>query len=104
MYSTDETVCGTWIDGKLIYRKVIQTTFTVGSTDVFVADDIDIVTNAYGYSPRDAYQWFIPYAGKNSSSDSLSLSFLPSKKLRIDAGTGWTNNRNAVIIVEYTKE
>ncbi|WP_313151869.1 hypothetical protein [Lacrimispora sp.] len=53
VYSTEETVCGKWIDGKPIYRKVISGTLAVenGNKHTFanVSDlKIDKVINLYG--------------------------------------------------------
>ncbi|WP_349947329.1 hypothetical protein ABFV83_02250 [Lacrimispora sp. BS-2] len=53
VYSTEETVCGTWIDGKPIYRKVIPGKLAndSGNGIVFanVSDlKIDKVVNLYG--------------------------------------------------------
>ena len=53
VYSTEETVCGKWIDGKPIYRKVISGKLPVDSTDKFafanVSDlKIDKLINLHG--------------------------------------------------------
>lgn len=49
-YSTDETVVGTWIDGKPIYRKVIKdintSIPTKGWTLITNIDDIELVINS----------------------------------------------------------
>ena len=53
VYSTEETVCGKWIDGKTIYRKVISGTLAIESgtkcTFANVSNlKIDKVINLYG--------------------------------------------------------
>ncbi|HCD46245.1 MAG TPA: hypothetical protein DEQ64_21495 [Lachnoclostridium sp.] len=53
VYSTEETVCGKWIDGKPIYRKVITGTLANESGNGFVFANvsdlkIDRVINLYG--------------------------------------------------------
>ena len=53
VYSTEETVCGTWIDGKPIYRKVITGSLvkdSVGSVKFANVSDlsIDSMINLYG--------------------------------------------------------
>ncbi|RFZ77331.1 hypothetical protein DS742_19270 [Lacrimispora amygdalina] len=53
VYSTEETVCGKWIDGKTIYRKVIVGKLakdSVGSTAFANVSDlaIDCLVNLYG--------------------------------------------------------
>lgn len=51
VYSTEETVIGTWIDGKPIYRKVITISGIQGTTDVQTFPigiaDTDIVVHAF---------------------------------------------------------
>ena len=42
-YSTEEQVIGTWTNGKPLYRKVISTTLPNGSTDIVVANNIQIM-------------------------------------------------------------
>ena len=105
-YSTNEQVVGTWIDGKPIYRKVIQ---TPGPTEVGVIKSIDITdlnaetvvrldgryfwdstksntsilsTNANGYS-------YLAVSGGNSISMNLSI-------------PNWIGAQ-ATIFFEYTK-
>ncbi|PJJ30520.1 hypothetical protein H171_4126 [[Clostridium] celerecrescens 18A] len=53
VYSTEETVCGKWIDGKPIYRKVISGTLAANSgNSIAFANvpelNIDRVINLYG--------------------------------------------------------
>lgn len=53
VYSTEETVCGKWINGKPIYRKVISGTLAVNSGNSIVFANvpelnIDRVINLYG--------------------------------------------------------
>ncbi|MFT4107728.1 MAG: hypothetical protein QM657_18395 [Lacrimispora sp.] len=53
VYSTEETVCGTWIDGKPIYRKVISGKLPVDSAEKYafanVSDlKVDKLINLYG--------------------------------------------------------
>ena len=48
-YSTTETIVGTWTDGKPIYRKVLTGTLTTTSTNITIDDNLNIVTNVYGY-------------------------------------------------------
>lgn len=40
-YSTDETVVGTWVDGKPIYRKVIENTQDIHGTTWTYLNDFD---------------------------------------------------------------
>ena len=52
-YSTNETVIGTWIDGKPLYRKVFkETNYTISSSQYHYIDistmDIDNISALYG--------------------------------------------------------
>lgn len=108
-YSTTEQKIGTWIDGKPLYRKVIEsTTFT---TDFYpVSSNIKQFINQYGYVQRKDYTsiWqFIPSRVGNA----LGISFLNSTQdggVQIDWGSSWQSNyanlfNKIVLIVEYTK-
>ena len=53
VYSTEETVIGTWIDGKPIYRRVIEAAAINGNQIAIVEDgrpfaipDIDVLVNS----------------------------------------------------------
>ena len=45
IYSTDETVVGTWVDGKPIYRKVLVDAFTIPASQTAFATGSAIVSN-----------------------------------------------------------
>ena len=64
VYSTDETVCGTWTDGKTLYQKVIRKEVTlVGTGEVFL-DPIS-----------DAESWFIVDSGAYQNSNYQGIEF-----------------------------
>jgi len=109
VYSTKETKIGTWIDGKPLYRKVIEsTTFT---TDFYpVSSNIRQFINQYGYVQRKDYKniWQpIP----SRTGNAMSISFLasnPDSGVQIDWGSSWKSDHanffnKIVLIVEYTK-
>lgn len=108
-YSTTEQKVGTWIDGKPLYRKVIEsTTFTTNFYPV--SSNIKQFINQYGYVQRKDYTsiWQpIPSRIGNA----MSISFLASTQdggVQIDWGSSWQNDyanlfNKIVLIVEYTK-
>lgn len=64
-YSTEETVCGKWIDGKPIYRKVISGTSAAvsGANNLYAnvsALKIDKVINLYGNASSETTQIPLP--------------------------------------------
>ena len=108
-YSTDEQVVGKWIDGKPLYRKVIEsTTFTTNFYPI--SSNIKQFVNQYGYVQRKDYTgiWqFIP----SRVGSAMGISFLASNLndgVQIDWGSSWQSDyanlfNKIVLIVEYTK-
>lgn len=98
-YSTTEEVVGTWIDGKPLYRKVIQTIISDGG--IVLSDANCILVR---------YEWYAPTTG-------IKLSKLPSPNAGNAAlwqldngnivfnipGSSNVNGKLATCILEYTK-
>ena len=110
-YSTSEVDTGIkWIDGKTIYRKVIQTAITDKTTNVDISDlHVDSLVNAYSYVMNtsetvDAGTIIeLPY--NESESYSCQLNFaIPNNKIVIYSGSGIVSYyKSCTIIIEYTK-
>ncbi len=105
-YSTTEKVCGTWIDGKPIYRKVLyvdslpNTASAIYSTGIA---NIDIVTKVYGISHGQTGHAFpLPYVGVFSTNSSIELTYMQGGDIRIVTQNDRSSN-SAYIIIEYTK-
>lgn len=116
VYSTEETVCGTWIDGKSIYRKVVQGALAKdsGTPLVFanVSDlEIDQLVNLYGNTKENnnivqltlqtSYNLPTGLNGAinmyyNSSNGNIYYCFLNNN--------GTYSGSVANVIVEYTKK
>lgn len=111
-YSTTEHVIGTWIDGKPLYEKTIQTTTPSVSTDgtsvnktVDIASNIDsrFIANSFIVHSGGSV-WTAPYY-----SDSMYYvkTFLTTQsqqvKLAISANGTAYNNSNVFTTVRYTK-
>ena len=107
-YSTSEQIVGEWIDGKPIYRKVVN----VGSVNAGGNKQIDnVVTNrnilvsikGTAYSSAFNQYYGIPNA-HSSISDYYINALLVGNNLQVRAGSGFTNGINTVyVIIEYTK-
>lgn len=103
-YFTTETVVGTWIDSKPIYRKVLTGTLPTGSGEnTFNFSGINII-NFYGkikatsgatflintyYTPIPAY--------------SISSWIDNSGNLKIECGSNYNTSSQYEIVIEYTK-
>jgi len=111
-YSTDETQIGTWIDGKPIYRKVIQS--TVGNIqDELNALGIDRVTYFFGEALSNYGNWFLipcknPASIDYGNADHYTISIIQSntaaRNFQITFGDYYDSGNAANIIVEYTKK
>ena len=105
VYSKTEHRVGTWIDGKPLYRKVIEvssistdstspTSVSFGvTTKVLVSIGGYIKTKNYGNTPVNSYHSAAFRTFTRSDGASKLVSY---------AGTSYTNN-GAVFIIEYTK-
>ena len=112
-YSTTETVVGQWIDGKPIYRIVLETTIptcvTNGTavTTIYSYDsNIDVVTSIRAiYYRENNYYWSSGYTAVSGSSIVSSPVYYNTTSRGIimaNNSTGW-NGSKAYVILEYTK-
>lgn len=112
-YSTTETVVGQWIDGKPIYRIVLETTIptcvTNGTavTTIYSYDsNIDVVTSIRAiYYKENNYYWSSGYTAVSGSSIVSSPVYYNTNSRGIimsNNSTGW-NDSKAYVILEYTK-
>lgn len=107
IYSTEEQVIGVWIDGKLLYRKVIEFPNGVGTTSTYkksLADlgitniaHIHIGTPSY-YTYSNQHYPFSNYDGSNR----YEVNVNPTD-LRIICGNTDIANNEILITLEYTK-
>ena len=113
-YSTDEIDTGkTWIDGKKIYRRVIETTSpTAANTDVaiYTFNGVDSFINISGYIINTSYTTFnqfmpLNWARSGGIDTYVTISNDNIKTLSIKqycANSGYIN-KPETIIIEYTK-
>lgn len=103
-FSTAETVVGTWIDGKLIYRKVVK--ITVGNTFQTWIDnltDVDTFIKVSGYIKYDkGFHQLGAYANENFYSLIQFNKELQQVYLYTKANSGYSG-KEACVIMEYTK-
>lgn len=102
-YSSSEKVIGTWVDGKPIYRQVLDVTLTPNSIerfsvsnsssfkDIIKIDGMVRITNPQGWTPAIFY-----------NDNQRNYVFYNLNYNKIEIGNSWYANR-AIIIIEYTK-
>lgn len=102
---TEQATGGKWIDGKPIYRKVIDTGALPNNTTKAVAHNISnlelpIHVFGVGYGPGDFMP--LPYISSNNAASSVQI-YLNSTNITIITGTDRTNYSKSYIVLEYTK-
>ena len=112
-HSTSERRIGTWIDGKPLYRKVIQTTtptVTTNGTEVWgqedVAENVSVIKVSECYLISGNAMLPIYYSVFNGYSIRCRTSISSSNNkgiLAIISANKSLNNSNVIAIVEYTK-
>ena len=103
-----EKIVGIWIDGKPIYRKVINTGALPNTSSKTVnhnIDNIDFITNYYGIAYRDTDNTFIklPFV---QSSQSLALQvavFINKTIISLVTASDRSGFAISYVIIEYTK-
>lgn len=107
-YSTKETRIGTWINGKPVYRLVIQTaTGTNGKENVIhtFSDTVQTLVNLYG-SIYQADIGDIPINGPTTIDGNFSMFYLSTDKNKLMEQHPLSSRSNLLvnIVVEYTKK
>jgi len=116
VYSTEEAVCGTWIDGKPIYRKVISGTLEeqngIGLVFANVSDlKIERVINIYGNLVDNQGVAHVMLQTSYNRTDGLFAAanmFYDSNTQQIRYhffnNKGLYSGSTAYVILEYTKQ
>lgn len=106
-YSTNEVAIGKWIDGKTIYRRVINVGHVGSNAVVNVAtiSGITEIVRLYGKAKANDYaqQYPLPFLSLNASFDIVILIQSEYVQIRTGSGFGDTGIDNVVIVAEYTK-
>ena len=103
-YLNYETPIGTWIDGKPIYRKVVDCGALPNKDAKDVSHgivNIDTVTNIYGIAIGGNISIPLPFA--DSASDGSVSAYRRGELIRITTATDRTSFTESYIIIEYTK-
>ena len=103
-YSTDEQRIGTWIDGKPIYRKVIDTG-SLPNTDIKTINhnisNIDNIISIHGWAYRSSDNVFLPlpHVANNTAISCYST----KNRIEITTYADRSSFTVSYIILEYTK-
>lgn len=102
LYSTEEIRIGTWIDGKPLYRKVIEfTTPESGNGTAFTYDDNIQVVNLSGGIKKSDYSYrLFTLVGKDGMYANLTIE---QGVATWDSNIVPYNNVRGIAILEYTK-
>ena len=101
IYSTDETVIGTWINGKPLYRKRIKASVKQGVQKIYDVSNMnldDIIRMNGSISQSEGSIVHIPYG---TSSNDFAVVYYPKSSNQIEVNTSRAGIVN--IILEYTK-
>lgn len=105
VYSTTETICGTWIDGGPIYRKVCYISAlpsSIGTTEKYDVNirNANYVVNCYGSCSNG--NWFNAYRCDNAEAAIGCWYDIDTQRITITVGKD-RSSLSAYIVVEYTK-
>ena len=104
-YSTDEVNTGKkWIDGKPIYRKIVNFGNLPNTTTKNVVhniSNIDFITNYYAIATNSTAFWKLPFVSTSTISSGLQMT-IDKTNIIIVAGVD-RSSYSAYVIIEYTK-
>lgn len=105
VYSMSETIVGKWTNNKPIYRKVIETTTSAGSTNIPISDissDIEEIIKLDGTTTQPSGN-VTPLSYYYSSNDWSNLYYSANSNYIIIRCGSTAGFGDAKLIVEYTK-
>ena len=103
IYSTTEQAIGTWIDGKPIYRKVIQGNITSKDESLFVVNEnVKTMISIYGYDSPDGIYYF-PFNYTQNGSTQKAVFYKKDTDTIEFRSSSYNSGEVFVVILEYTK-
>ena len=106
IYSTEEQVIGTWIDGKPLYRKILSLTTpsTTNSTKIANFDKTFIIKNYYGNAFISASNQLLPINFYFTDVYNIATYVVNnSGEIYMKIGSEAYRNQQATLTIEYTK-
>ena len=107
-YSTTEKIIGRWIDGKPIYRKVLNSVGLAGNTKKSIAyniDNLDKIWIENGFAINALRIVTVPMVGYNGNvSDKVDVWIEKQENVvKLYSNGGWGKDWTFYIILNYTK-
>ena len=103
VYSTDEMIIGRWIDGKPLYRKVIQGNITSKDQILFVVNEnVKTMVSIYGYDCPDGTYYF-PFNYAQTGSTYKSIFYKKDTDTIEFRSNSYNPGEVYVVVLEYTK-
>ena len=103
VYSTDEMIIGRWIDGKPLYRKVIQGNITSKDQSLFVVNEnVKTMISIYGYDSPDGIYYF-PFNYTQNGSTQRAIFYKKDTDTIEFRSNSYNSGEVFVVILEYTK-
>lgn len=103
VYSTNETVVGTWIDGKPIYRKVVQGNITSKDQSLFVVNaNVETMISIRGYDFSNGIYYF-PFNYTQNGSTQKAIFYKKDTDTIEFRSNSFKSGEVFVVILEYTK-
>lgn len=103
-YSTSEAVIGKWIDGRPIYRKVVDVGALPNNTHKDVAHEItnfDFAIRLYGYAKSESSCLVLPYVTVEDGNYQIALEISDTN---VSVWTDYDRSAfNGTVIIEYLK-
>ena len=102
-YSTTEEVVGTWIDGKPIYRKVVQGNITSKDQSLFVVNaNVETMISIRGYDSPDGIYYF-PFNYTQNGTTQKAIFYKKDTDTIEFRSNSYNSGEVFVVILEYTK-
>lgn len=104
-YSENDIVCGKWIDGKPIYRKIINCGSLPNSTAKYVdhnISDLNLITKLYGIALYGDGFCPLPYINPKDTNGGILL-YGTSTQITITTNANRSNTSITYVVIEYTK-
>lgn len=103
VYSTDEKVVGTWIDGKPIYRKTYTgTAVSSGRVILDTIASLDTLVSYKGWT-ESSYNWIWGVPCSASTYENNIRFTKDDNTLQLSFGQNYSSSNNFAVTVEYTK-
>ena len=104
-YSTDETVVGTWTDGKPLYRKsfIVKGITAVSYTHNLADLNMDMCLFDFSHSVFKQGVYSLPFGVYGSNTDYNRVFFQNNNDIVFQFGPIYTMSKDLYFTIEYTK-